>query len=340
MSCSDVHNRKRCPWRDTGALCSRARLKLSPLRAHVHVVVVLAGLVVFFLPFTSADAHGSARAEFSSKATNGYIVSVEGRGRQVALTAAGHGGRATYSVRGRASTRQVKGRFGKFGRIALRFEPRGKSRQIKPPKHCKGRSRIRTEGDFVGTIRFRGERGYTRLTRKRVRGSTLTPSGWRCKARRGDSRSISDVDFPQPGLGVPALGAFTPNGRVVFTALGFGDPKVLDLSFFLAGTKEHRGVVRIARFALVEARSRAFAVQPDLAGATVRPPKPFSGTASFARDASDSTSWTGTLAVALPGAGTVPLTGTGFAADLAKPKTFAEYAALLGQPTSSLARRR
>jgi hypothetical protein len=301
---------------------------------------VLAGLAVFLLPSTNAEARSAARAEFSSKATNGYIVSVEGSGRQVALTVNGHGGRATYLVRGRASTRQLKGRFGKLGRIALRFEPSGKSRQIKPPKRCKGRNKISTEGNFIGTIRFRGERGYTRLIRKRVRGSTLTPSRWRCKPRRGDSRSTPNADFPQPGLGIPVLGAFTPNGRVVFTALGFGDPKELDLSFFLAGTKEHRGAVRIARFTFVDARSRAFAVKPDLAGATVRPPKPFSGTANFVRDANGSTSWTGTLAVALPGAGTVALTGTGFTADLAKPKTFAEYAALLGQPTSSLARRR
>lgn len=297
----------------------------------LHVVVVLAGLAVFFLLFTSAEAHGAARAEFSAEATNSYIVSVEGRGRQVALTVDGHGGSATYSVRGRASTRQLKGRFGKFGRIALRFEPTGKSRQIKPPKRCKGRSRIRTEGAFVGTIRFRGERGYTRLTRKRVRGSTLTPSRWRCKPRKGDSRSTSDADFPQARLGIPVLGAFTPNGRVVFMALGFGDPKVLDLSFFLAGMKEHRGAVRIARFTLVVARARAFAVRPDLAAATVQAPKPFSGTASFARQAGGSISWTGALAVALPGAGTVPLTGTAFTADLAKPRTFAEYAALLGQ---------
>lgn len=103
------------------------------------------------------------------------------------------------------------------------------------------------------------------------------------------------------------------------------------MSFFLAGTKEHRGAVRIARFTFVDARARAFTVRPSLAAALVRPPKPFSGKASFARGADDSISWTGTLSVTLPGAGTVPLTGAAFTADLAKPKTVAEYAALLGQ---------
>lgn len=307
---------------------------------HVSLAVVLVGLAVFLLPSTNAEARSATRAEFSSKATKGYIVSVEGRGRQVALTVDGHGGRATYSVRGRASTRQLNGRFGKLGRIALRFEPSGKSRQIKPPKRCKGRNRISAVGDFIGTIRFRGERGYTRLITKRVRGSTLTPSRWRCKPRKGGSRSTPDAEFPVPGLEIPALGAFTPNGRVVFTALGFGDPDELDLSFFLAGTKEHRGAVRIARSTLVAARSRAFAVNPDLAAATVRPPKPFSGTASFVRDANGSTNWTGALAVALPGAGAVPLTRATFTAELAKPRTFAGCAALLGQPTNSLAWRR
>ena len=187
------------------------------------------------------------------------------------------------------------------------------------------------KGEFIGTVRFRGEAGYTQLTRKRVRGSTLTPSRWRCKPRKGDSRGTGDADFPRFGLRSPVLGAFTPNGHVVFAALGFGDSKELDLCFFLAGTKEHLGSVRIARLTLVEARSRAFAVRADLAAAFVRPPKPFSGTASFARDANGSTSWTGTLNVTLPGASTVPLTGLAFTADLAKPRTFAGYAALLGQ---------
>ncbi len=140
-----------------------------------------------------------------------------------------------------------------------------------------------------------------------------------------------DGDLPGLKMGLPALAAFTPNGRVVFLALGSGDPRELDLSIFGAGTKERRGAVRISRLAFVFARARAFAVESDLAAATARPPKPFSGTASFARDASGSTSWTGTLAVALPGAGAVPLTGPVFTADLAKPKTVAEYAALLGQ---------
>lgn len=306
---------------------------------HVCPVVALVGLAVFLLPSPNAEALSVAHAEFSAKATKGYLVSVEGTGRQIVLTVDGHGGSARYSVRGRASTRQLKGRFGKLGRIALRFRPSGKSRQIKPPRRCKGRNKVSTEGEFIGTIRFRGEGGYTRLMRRRVRGSTLTPSRWRCKPRQGDSRSNPDADFPLPGLGIPALAAFTPNARVVFTAVGFGDPKELDFSFFLAAAKEHRGAMRIARFTLVEARSRAFAVKPDLAAATVRPPKPFSGTASFTRDASGLTSWAGTLAVALPGAGTVPLTGAAFTADLAKPRTFAEYAALLGQPTSSGARR-
>lgn len=152
-----MRRRHRHGWRNTGLLCNHAQRTLSPLFGHLNFTVVLVALAVFLLPSTNAQARSAARAEFSSKATNGYVVSVEGSGRQVALTVNGHGGRATYSVRGRASTRQLKGRFGKLGRIALRFEPSGKARQIKPPKRCKGSNRISTKGEFIGTIRFRGD---------------------------------------------------------------------------------------------------------------------------------------------------------------------------------------
>ncbi len=136
--------------------CGRRANVIDRRVVHVGLALVLAGMAMFLLPSPTAEARGAARAEFSSKATNGYTVYVEGSGRQVALTVDGHGGSARYSVRGRASTRQLKGRFGKFGRIALRFASSGKSRQIKPPKRCEGRNQVSTPGKFIGTIRFRG----------------------------------------------------------------------------------------------------------------------------------------------------------------------------------------
>jgi hypothetical protein len=49
--------------------------------------------------------------------------------------------------------------------------------------------------------------------------------------------------------------------------------------------------------------------QEPLAEAVIEPPAPFSGSATFHLEGPKKASWTGNLAVELPGAGKVPLTG-------------------------------
>ena len=53
-----------------------------------------------------------------------------------------------------------------------------------------------------------------------------------------------------------------------------------------------------------------------LAEATVAPPAPFSGSATFHLDDPKTASWTGDLAVEMPGLGKVSLTGDGIEAGL------------------------
>jgi hypothetical protein len=50
--------------------------------------------------------------------------------------------------------------------------------------------------------------------------------------------------------------------------------------------------------------------------ATVAPPKPFTGTAKYLKQPGFGTSWTGSLAARLPGAGLVGMAGPGFKANL------------------------
>lgn len=50
--------------------------------------------------------------------------------------------------------------------------------------------------------------------------------------------------------------------------------------------------------------------------ATVTPPAPFLGSAAFQRMPAGNNAWTGSLSIELPGAGRVPLAGTGFSARL------------------------
>ena len=305
----------------------------TKLVGRLAALALLSTALLLCLP--NAEAHAAApRAEFTLRATNGYKVFVEGSGSQVALIVKGHGGSATYSVKGRASNRRLKARFGDLGRIAVRFQPRGKPKRLAPPQRCKGRDRTLSEGVFTGAISFNGEHGYTRVTKTRAPGSVRSSQAWRCKGGEGSGRGAGErtgVGSLPPGTAV--LGAFTPNSRVVFAAVLIGGPENPDTSLFLAGTTERLGAMRIGRFALAFfVRPRAFAVAPELAEATVQPPKPFSGSADYVRGPDGATGWSGPLAVHLPGAGQVALTGPSFTAELARPKSFAEFAALLGKP--------
>jgi hypothetical protein len=179
---------------------------------------------------------------------------------------------------------------------------------------------LATKGVFVGSIRFNGEDRYTQLNAHRARGETTVQQPWKCKS-------------PAPGRdrgnpsGLAVLTAVTPNRRTSFAALGEGKGPPI----FSASTTERIGSILIARVASATGFPNTFSFDPKLDAASVKPPVPFTGEATFTRNPDGSTSWSGSLGVALPGADVVSLTGPTFTADLIKPKTDRELIeALLG----------
>ena len=83
---------------------------------------------------------------------------------------------------------------------------------------------------------------------------------------------------------------------------------------FLAARIERRPTMRVYRFAYAFGDETTFLCDEELTWATVEPPRPFSGSASFSRSAQST--WIGSLGVELPGVGIVPLTGDEYAARL------------------------
>jgi len=260
---------------------------------------------------------GEAPAEFRTRAGSGYSIKVEGSGRQVTLTAARPGGAAIYIAPGRVARGRIAASFGRRGRVGVRFRPSRRRKVEAPPRGCKGKPHVTRWGVFVGTIRFAGERGYTRLRLDRARGRTHSTPGWKCK--RGSGRGDSDSQPSIPGessedalvleianhdTGVEA-GAFTfrPSDRKGLTA-------------FLAGLEERRGRVQIVRFAFKTAAERTFSFDQSLSTATIAPPPPFAGTATFQRNADGQPTLTGSLSVGFPGTARVPLLGPGYRARL------------------------
>jgi hypothetical protein len=125
--------------------------------------------------------------------------------------------------------------------------------------------------------------------------------------------SLREGNEHPPRHSVPrfqSLQANTTNRSLYFSASGLGGhPR---FAAFTAIVKERIGPLKILRN-VGNGSPSSFAVGPHLRTATVTPPAPFSGSATFQRQGeSKSPSWSGSLAVSFPGKPDVPLTGPSF----------------------------
>lgn len=109
---------------------------------------------------------------FVVKGSRGYEIDVVGTGRKLEIEARrGLGvGSVTYRLPGHARHGRIKANLGILGRIDLRFEPKSVESNPHGLGDCRGKPAREEEGIFVGTVRFRGEDGYTRFSAARVRG--------------------------------------------------------------------------------------------------------------------------------------------------------------------------
>ena len=277
--------------------------------------------------------------EFTLPATNGYTVTVsasdgQGRSGDVELTATRGAESASYSVTGTVTAAGFSASFGRLGRLAVRFRPSGRVRHRRLSHRCFPErpplvsSRL---GDFRGTIRFDGEHDYTELLAHRASGGLGDPDSntaklpgceyraskaQRVREERAVTLQASNPDPPVSLLVSKSFGQFaelpapsgTPPGeRDLFLALCLEAPN---------GLKGPRKIL-ILRTAAALAPTADFSFAPDLSQATLTPPPPFSGSASFQRAATGPT-WSGDLGVSLPGLGTVSLSAPGTKAQLVR----------------------
>ncbi|MDX6653500.1 MAG: hypothetical protein QOH18_192 [Solirubrobacterales bacterium] len=219
------------------------------------------------------------------------------------------GASALYFPKGTLSGGKLEARLGKLGVVSLRFVPRRVT--FRPPyKDCTGpRTRIE-HGVFVGTLRFDGEGGYAHLLRRAIPGTLLRQRPWKCDltpvsgapkgTRVGGSafthRALSSVSFRAERT--------SPAGAGTFTAFA----------------AEQRGDVSIERVVEAKGPTGTVEIEHDLSAATVEPPAPFSGSASFAADPGKQTgSWLGDLSVSFPGRPDVRLAGRRYEGSVLKP---------------------
>lgn len=240
--------------------------------------------------------------------TQGFKITIERIAGRVELTAGGQEGSAIYVIRSvEGPADRIEATFPGLGRVSVRFHPSGEPHRA--AAFCKGRGSIKQAGIFRGTIRFEGEQGFTKVAASHARGHVYRSFKEVCK------RSGHATDTP--GYSLTAI-ARSPKTEIAFSAFRATDSVFGDDTLHFVSLTEKRLGMLIARVALTRGQASSFVIEgpsarPD--SAAVMPPSPFSGTASF-RASAGMTEWQGTLAVNLPGAGTVQLTGPSYRSKL------------------------
>lgn len=229
--------------------------------------------------------------------------------------------------KGQLEGRTVSADFGRLGSLDMTLQG-----PLRHAKRCGGRSE--TAGAFKGSFDFNGERGYLRFHRDVVHGEAETvascpvpdPAARAFAARetgreevereearreREDAEREAIVE-PHATLAAVAHGHGSV-GREVLLAYGSREPRGRFDGVISATRTEHRDGIQILRGALLALRHRS-SLDWDLAEgtATLRPPAPFLGSATFLRRPGGKPRWTGNLRVPTLGGRPMFLTGKRF----------------------------
>jgi hypothetical protein len=281
-------------------------------------VLLALAAVLLLAPSASAIVYpASYGAEFELRGSNGYEIGVSADSEYVSVVATKKRTAVQYVVRGRLNEQDgIRARLPGIGQIAVAFRPVGKPRS-KPPffPGCSGGGEEIQHGIFTGTIRIRGERGFTEVARTRAVGRVID-------TRRETCESGGKGERGSGGVQTTALDAIAVHGgsRLSFSAGRFEldfDPSSARPVYF-ATLGEQRNGMLIIRTVMVEGSEASFTADAPgpLSSASVDPPSPFTGTAEYAVNPDGSGSWTGDLSVAFPGTGPVRLAGKRFEARL------------------------
>jgi hypothetical protein len=256
---------------------------------------------------------GDRAIDLNLKGSNGYSINVVKEGRYVQLLATDRKNVVIYSTPSLSPKgNEIKARFPGVGRVSMRFHPKGPPHEERPEPipPCKGGEVVKQPGYFEGTIRFRGERGYTSASATRVRAARETRAKEVCKFPGAGPGSKADkTEFYASSRSGKRLVAFDASRLV----LPGGDP----LTTFGASVAERRRGMIIYRSTFLVGGVKDLVpgdTRPYPLSGTFAPPAPFQGSGEFQRDAEGNSTWSGSLTVPLPGLPPLALTGPDFTA--------------------------
>jgi hypothetical protein len=264
-----------------------------------------------------------ASIDFELTADNGLDAHLETFAGKAVLEIEGRNRVVSYEVEAEATEAGLKAQFGKLGLIDVAFEP-GNTRTFKPSKRCKGEPSTFSEGVYVGTIQFTGERNYVRIAATRAKGTMRVSRPPECPKDRGSGRLLQQL--PRPSLlsslqrakaEEASLFASSPSCRCFFAAFAIRSDKGRGRTTFVGAKLENREGMEIGRGTFAETGPSTFTFNHKAGTASVDPPQPFTGTAAFKRRKGRDL-WRSTLRVPLLGADPISLRGRGFQARLSR----------------------
>ncbi|HET7445394.1 MAG TPA: hypothetical protein VFJ57_12110 [Solirubrobacterales bacterium] len=267
---------------------------------------------------------GDSVYRFFAKATNGYELRLStyqnNLYHRITLTAESPSGAiARYNVEGSPHGGRVDATFPGVGRIDVKLHRR-KVRRLPPPEGCELPKAEIVSGVFVGKIRFEGERDFTSIDADQARGYIERSHRQECQR---PTRSGASLRWPT-GLPTHFTVLEIQNGPVKVYAEGV---YMTGTAGFIAQAREERDGMGILRRAPEALNAGDLLTSEDLTHATIAPPAPFLGTATYLGTPQQTGCplpcpppvgefLTGTLRVPLPGLGVVPLAGAGVNASL------------------------
>jgi hypothetical protein len=271
-------------------------------------------------PPNGADPPPGYANAFTVKGSHGYeltgFASIGDKGKGwVFLAVHDHSSVVTYGVPATVtadplSAATIEADLGALGRISFALVPTGRQENVRIG--CVGKKHVRVEAArYEGKVEFHGEEGYTDVSR------TSADVDYDIYRRM----LCSELDF-HDGTSYPR-GARLEIKREVPDQLRLRaaatKPNRIGRTLFSAGIVERRAGIVITREVGTLGGNGAFGFDSKLRMATLRPPAPFAGQATFDRSARPANRWTGNLSVDFPGRSDVALTGPGLAVDLFHP---------------------
>lgn len=276
------------------------------------------GLLAAPCSFGTGNGQRGTLAEFKVAGSNGYQLDVQAHNGSVrVLASAGRSPEVTignsgeiipaskgntianfYNALGTATPGTIEADLGELGEISVAFHPSGETRvtnvkSSRKARRCTPRKVVRHLGVFTGTIRFRGEGGYTSAD------LTSAPGSVGVRPFQGCSPKITGVG-QSPGVSVS-------DHVTTFSAIDGHRP------VFTVTTVESLGQsLMVSRFARTVGDAKSFVSGHDFRSIGVTPPPPFSGGATLRHAAAHHPTWSGDLSVSFPGKPDVPLTGASF----------------------------